>query len=446
MATSTQSMLSARTEFASALNQICSERGIEAEVVIKTIESAILAAYRKDMGQLDEEYEYQVEVDPASGAAKVFRFLPDKEDKKEDVTPLDSNYGRIAAQTAKQVILQKIREAEKEAIIEDYQEKIGNLVSGMVLRWDGRNIIADIGRGQGLMPPQEQVRSERYSLNRRMTFYILDIRETMRGKQIIVSRAAKELVKGLFKREVPEVNSGAVEIKNLAREAGARTKLGVISAQAGVDPVGSCVGQKGVRVQAVIEELNGEKIDIIQYSDNPTKFISAALAPAENLKVEIDEKNKKATVTVPEDQLSLAIGREGQNVRLAAKLTGYKIDIKGPKGKVMEIQDGSIEALGLAKKTETILKEAGIDEVTKLEQLSGKGLEEIEKLTDKQREITIKKLKKFQDQRQVLQEKQEEARAKIRAQTAKEEKKEKEKKAKKEKPKKKKAKKKKAKK
>jgi len=410
MATSSASLLQARTEFASALNQICSERGIEPEVVIATIEAAILAAYRKDIGQLDPDYEYQVQVDSLTGAAKVFRYPQDKEDKKEEVTP--PGFGRIAAQTAKQVILQKIREAEKEAIIEDYQGKIGNLVSGMVLRWDGRNIMADIGRGQGMMPPQEQVRNEHYSLNRRMTFYILDIRDTMKGKQIIISRAAKELVKGLFKREVPEVNSGAVEIKLIAREPGARTKLAVVSTQPGVDPVGSCVGQKGVRVQAVIEELNGEKIDIIQYSDDPKKFIAAALAPAENLTIEVDEPKKKATVTVPEDQLSLSIGREGQNVRLAAKLTGYKIDIKGPEGKVLEVQDGSLETLGLTKKVEAILRERGLDEVNKLEQLGEKGLEEIEELTEKQRQQVMKKLTSFQKEREVLRQKQEAAREK----------------------------------
>ncbi len=413
MATTSAALIQARTEFASALNQICSERGIEPDVVIATIESAILAAYRKDLGQLDTEYEYSVTVDPLTGTAKVYRFPPEKEDKKEDVTP--PGFGRIAAQTAKQVILQKIREAEKEAIIHDYQDKIGTLVSGMVLRWDGRNIIADIGRGQGMMPPQEQVRNERYALNRRMTFYISDIRETMKGKQIIISRADKELVKGLFKREVPEVNSGAVEVKLIAREPGARTKLAVISTQPGVDPVGSCVGQKGVRVQAVIEELNGEKIDIIQYADEAKKFITAALAPAENITIEIDEKSRRAIVTVPEDQLSLAIGREGQNVRLAAKLTGYKIDIKAPGGKVLQVQDGSIEALKLTQKVTKILLAAGINEVSKLEQLGEKGLEEIEELTEKQRQTILKKLVKFQKEREVLREKQEQARAKIEA-------------------------------
>ncbi|HUV47016.1 MAG TPA: transcription termination factor NusA [Candidatus Bathyarchaeia archaeon] len=319
----TPQLLTARTEFASALNQICAERGITPESVLETIKSAILAAYRKDFG-IKEEIEYDVEIDPNTGAAKVYEM---KKKGKKDVTP--PGFGRIAAQTAKQVILQKIREAEKSAILDEYQNKIGQLVSGMVLRFDGKDIICDIGRGQGRMPVEEQVKAEKYTLNRRLTLYILDIRETLRGKQIIVSRAANELVEKLFKREVPEVNSGAVEIKIVAREPGCRSKVAVVSTQAGVDPVGSCVGQKGVRVQAVIDELNGEKIDIIQYSDDPARFISAALSPAENIRIEIDEKKKTAVVLAAEDQLSLAIGRDGQNVRLAARLTGYKIDIKG---------------------------------------------------------------------------------------------------------------------
>jgi N utilization substance protein A len=320
----TPRLLTARTEFASALNQICAERGITPESVLETIKAAILAAYRKDFG-LDEEIEYEVELEADTGAAKIFRVEEGK--KKKEVTP--PGFGRIAAQTAKQVILQKIREAEKTAILDEYQKKVGQLVNGMVLRFDGSDIIFDIGRGQGRMPPQEQVKTDNYRLNKRLTLYILDIREGAKGRQIFVSRAANELVVKLFEREVPEVNSGAVEIKVVAREPGSRSKIAVVSTQPGVDPVGSCVGQKGVRVQAVIDELNGEKIDIIQYDENPVKLITASLSPAENLKVEVDEKAKKAVVVVPEDQLSLAIGRDGQNVRLAAKLTGYKIDIKG---------------------------------------------------------------------------------------------------------------------
>ncbi len=331
-----QTLLTARTEFASALNQICAERGITPESVIETIRAAILAAYRKDFGIDDEKYEYDVELDQNTGSAKIFQWEKEKKEAKTEVTP--PGFGRIAAQTAKQVILQKIREAEKAAIIDEYTHKVGQLVNGMVLRFDAKDIICDIGRGQGRMPPQEQVPSERYHLNQRLTLYILDIRDTLRGREIIVSRAAKELVMRLFKREVPEVNSGAVEIKAIAREPGNRTKIAVVSTQPGVDPVGSCVGQKGVRVQAVIEELNNEKIDVIAYNQDPVKFITASLAPAENLKVEVNEKKKEVTVLTPEDQLSLAIGKEGQNVRLAAKLTGYKIDIRGPEGKKTKVE------------------------------------------------------------------------------------------------------------
>lgn len=323
---------SARTEFTSALNQICSERGISPQAVIDTIKAALVAAYKKDFSP-PEELEFEAELDEVSGSAKIFEFPVDKPKDRKDVTP--PGFGRIAAQTAKQVILQKIREAEKDAIIGEYQDKINTLVNGMVLRFDGQFIVCDIGRGQGLMPPEEQARDEHYHLNQRLTLFIKDISDTLKGQQIIVSRADPNLVIGLFKREVPEVNSGAVEIKVIAREAGSRSKVAVVSTQAGVDPVGSCVGQKGVRVQTVINELGGEKIDIIEYFEDPKKFITAALQPAEKLAIKINDKKKIADVTVPEDQLSLAIGKDGQNVRLAAKLTGYKINLKGPKGKAV---------------------------------------------------------------------------------------------------------------
>lgn len=330
-------LLTARTEFAAALNQICSERGITPESVLETIKTAILAAYRKDFG-LNEEVEYEVELDPDTGSAKVFELDKEESSSKDkaaagrkEITP--PGFGRIAAQTAKQVILQKIREAEKTAILDEYQKRIGNLVNGMILRFDGKDIICDIGRGQARLPWDEQIRIEDYRLNKRLTLYIKEISETPVGKQIIVSRGDSRLVVKLFKREVPEVNSGAVEIKLIAREPGNRSKVAVVSTQPGVDPVGSCVGQKGVRVQAVIDEINGEKIDIIQYLEDPAKFITSALSPAENLEVKINEKNKTCVVTAPEDQLSLAIGRDGQNVRLAAKLTGYKIDLKERKEK-----------------------------------------------------------------------------------------------------------------
>lgn len=309
-----------RSEFALALNQVATERGIEPSVVLETIKAAILAAYRKDYGG-EELEQFTVELNPDNGEAKVFK-------EGKDVTP--PGFGRIAAQTAKQVILQRIREAEKQAILTDYSAKVSSIVSGMVLRFDGPNIIVDIGRAQAVMPPNEQVPSERYRLNQRLTFYIEGIRETYKGNEIVVSRAHKGLVSGLFKREVPEVAQGAVEIKDIAREPGSRSKVAVYSTQPGVDPVGSCVGQKGVRVQAVISELGGsEKIDIIQWNDDPTGFIIASLAPAKDLSVKLNEATKVAEVAVPDDQLSLAIGREGQNVRLAARLTGWKMDLKG---------------------------------------------------------------------------------------------------------------------
>ncbi len=331
-----------RSEFALALNQVATERGIDPTVVLETIKAAILAAYRKDYGATDLE-QLAVELNADSGEAKIFR-------DGKDITP--PGFGRIAAQTAKQVILQRIREAEKQAVLADYQTKVGSIAPGMVLRFDGPNVIVDIGRTQAVMPPQEQNPGERYHLNQRLTFYIEGIRETMRGNEIIVSRAHKGLVEGLFKREVPEVAQGAVELRVVAREAGGRTKVAVFSSQPGVDPVGSCVGQKGVRVQGVISELGGnEKVDIIQWSDDAKQLIIAALAPAKDIEVNLDEKKKAADVLIPDDQLSLAIGRDGQNVRLAAKLTGWKIDIRGKGGP--KVEAGAAEEGTVEKKEET---------------------------------------------------------------------------------------------
>jgi len=391
---------SARTEFTSALNQICSERGIAPEAVIETIKEALVAAYRKDYG-LDEEIDYLAEIDEITGEAKLFSVPDEKNKTKKDITP--PGFGRIAAQTAKQVILQKIREAEKDAIIGEYQDKTGTLVNGMVLRFDGKFIICDIGRGQGLMPPEEQARNEHYHLNQRLTLYIKEITETMKGQQIIVSRADSELVLGLFKREVPEVNSGAVEIKAIAREAGSRSKVAVNSTQSGVDPVGSCVGQKGVRVQAVINELGGEKIDIIEWSDDPEKFITSSLQPAENLKIKLDEKTKTANITVPEDQLSLAIGKEGQNVRLAAKLTGYKINLKGPKGTEMTATKDDLEyeidkldfssrvRNSLIEAELTTIKDLRAQKTSDLKNIRGLGPKALMEIQEKLAEISDKK-------------------------------------------------------
>ena len=343
-----------RSEFALALNQVANERGIDPEIVLETVKNAIVAAYRKDHPDIVVE-EYSATLDSNSGEAKIFH-------NEEDVTP--PGFGRIAAQTAKQVILQKIREKEKEAIITDYKVRIGTIVNGMVLRFAGPNIIVDIGKAEGIMPPMEQIANEKYHLNQRLAVYLSEIREGLKGEEIIVSRASTGLLEGLLKREVPEVAQGSVEVKAIVREAGNRAKIAVFSNQSGIDPVGSCVGQKGVRVQAIIAEFNGiEKIDIIQWSDNSKDYIVQALSPAKNLRVELNEKEKSAHVFVPLDELSLAIGKEGQNVRLASKLTGYNLEIeedktvapkKEPKEKAKEEKE---------QKTEKIKVETAEDKV-----------------------------------------------------------------------------------
>ena len=316
-----------KTEFAQALKAIATERGLEADVILETIKHAIIAAYRrdaKDRGEDTEELEFEVEIDPRNGEAKVFAWPKDKPGEKKDITP--PGFGRIAAQTAKQVIHQKIREAEKDSIMEEFSGRVGTLISGMILRFDGPDVRVDLGRVEGTMPANERVPNERLSPNQRLTFLLKELREdTPKGKQLVLSRADPEYVKKLFAREVPEIASSSVEIKAIAREAGVRTKIAVISNQSGVDPVGSSVGQKGVRVQAVTNELGGERVDIVPWNEDTAEFIKAALSPAEGLTVSLDKKTKTANVQAPDDQLSLAIGRDGQNARLASRLTEWRI-------------------------------------------------------------------------------------------------------------------------
>ena len=309
-----------RSEFALALNQVASERGVDVSVVLDTVKNAILAAYRKDHPGIEIE-EYEAQLNPTTGEAHILH-------NSKDITP--PGFGRIAAQTAKQVILQKIREKEKEAVFSDYRVKIGEIINGMVLRFAGSNIIVDIGKAEAVMLASEQVQNEKYHLNQRLVFYLKEIRQGPKGEEIIVSRTHNGLLEGLFKREVPEIAQGSVQIKAIAREPGNRAKVAVFSQQPGIDPVGACVGQKGVRVQAIIQELGGiEKIDIVQWSEDIKTYIAQSLSPAKNLRVEINEEEKLAQVFVPTDELSLAIGKEGQNVRLAHKLTGYRIEIEG---------------------------------------------------------------------------------------------------------------------
>jgi len=266
-----------------------------------------------------------------------------------------SDYGRVAAQTAKQVIIQRIREAERDAMYDEYKDKEGEVVSGVVQRVEGRNVIIDLGKSVGVLFPSEQVERESYRIGQRLKIYIGKVEAGSKGPGITLSRIHPQMVKKLFELEVPEVFSGVVEIKAIAREAGERTKIAVSSNEDGIDPIGSCVGQKGTRVQAIIDELGGEKIDIILWNDDIAKFIGAALSPAKVLKVDVRESKKEAVVSVPEDQLSLAIGKRGQNVRLAAKLTEWKIDILGVK------QDGEEAPAKIAE--EKVAEPAKVEEI-----------------------------------------------------------------------------------
>ncbi|MDP4011014.1 MAG: transcription termination factor NusA [Candidatus Roizmanbacteria bacterium] len=319
-------MVIVKSEFALALNQVASERGILVSEVIESMQAAILAAFRKEHPEIavgeegDVDPGVEVNVDNNTGETQILK-------DGKDITP--PGFGRIAAQTARQVIVQKIREAEKKTVIAHYQDQVGTLVRGRVIRRDLNNVYVDIGKTEGVLPRDEQIRNETYVVNSKYIFYLKEIATTAAGySRIILSRVHPNLIIELFKREVPEVGNGTVEVKNVVREPGERAKIAVSSSQSGVDPVGACVGQKGVRVQTVTDELNGhEKIDIIQWNADTKIFITSALSPAAVQSVELNIGEKRAKVTVLETQAPLAIGKGGVNVNLAARLTGFEIDI-----------------------------------------------------------------------------------------------------------------------
>jgi transcription termination/antitermination protein NusA len=342
-----------------ALEQIAEEKGISRQELISMIEASLAAAFRKDYGEKNQNI--VVEFNPENMATKVFdvktvvetdteveedpqKFIDLEEGRKlkknakvgdeirTEITPKTAaSYGRIAAQTAKQVIIQKLREAERNAQFSDYKAKERTLQNGIVQRIEGDTVLVDLGKATGVLFPSEQIRGEKYTLGQRIKVLILHVEPATKGPKITLSRSHPDMVRKLFELEVPEIYNGSVEIKAVAREGGSRSKIAVMSTQDGIDPIGSCVGQRGSRVQTVMAELGGEKIDIIEYSDDLVKFIANALSPAKILNVQLDESSKEAKVGVLEDQLSLAIGKAGQNVRLAARLTGWKIDINGEK-------------------------------------------------------------------------------------------------------------------
>ncbi len=403
-----------RTEFAAAIAQIARERKIDPQAIYDAIEHSLVSAYRKEVGGLDEEFYYYVELNKETGESKIYKApVLERDEKTGEILQWDKTkaeemtlpgFGRIATQTAKQVIFQEIRRSEKDQIINEFQDKIGEVITGQVLRMDRGSVVIEIGRGQAYMPPTEQMRGEFYRKNQRISVLIKEISDEFRGSAIIVSRSAPELVSKLFEREVPEVSSGAVEVVAVAREAGVRTKIAVRSTQEGVDPVGSCVGQRGVRVQKVIEELNNEKIDIVPFHEDLNVYLKTALAPAENLLVEVDEENSKVVVTAPDDQLSLAIGRGGQNVRLAAKLTGYLITIKSAQGDVESEATGEEEYeidtwSELSSETREFLVQHKLTTIYDLERFQDKWAEE-ETITQAEKEAIEKRLKEYQEEQQ----------------------------------------------
>lgn len=432
-----QAQKAARSEFSAAIAQIAAERKIEPQAIFEAIEAGLLSAYRKQVsGENDEndvfdnQFYYFAKVDQVTGGMQVFkapRLHPDDEEdfsydekKIEDVTP--AGFGRIAAQVAKQVIIQRVRDAERDQIITDYSDKIGTIVTGQVLRMEGKNVLLDIGRGNAYMPPKEQMRGEFYKSNARLAVYIKGIEEINKRKAIIVSRAAGELVRELFAREVPEINAGTVVIKLLAREAGVRTKVAVASTGGtSVDPVGSCVGQRGVRVQEIIKELNNEKIDIIPYFDDMKQMIAAALAPAENLKIAYDEDNKTVEVVAPADQVSLTIGRGGQNVRLAAKLLGISITVKSEDGQVASKMSGNeeyeIDSYGLAAETREELINLKLTTYGDILRFSER-VENNDNLTEEEKKLVLAQAK----QREEIDEQEHAARLATKEETPKEEK------------------------
>ncbi len=333
-----------------AVRTIADEKNLPEETVMSVIEQAIAAAWRRDNGERDQEVRAELnvndgtaevfvarEVVEAVGSDAVEISLEDAQKVKKDAAIGDiieekhevTSFGRVAAQTAKQVVLQRLREAEREVVLAEYEDKIGTVVTGTIQRVEPRVIRVELGKATGIIPQSEQIQGEYYSIGSRVKVYIKDIERDNRGPQLILSRGNEAFVEYLFRQEVPEMETGAVEIKAIAREAGRRTKLAVTSTVPGVDPVGTFVGGHGTRVQAVMNEIGDqEKIDIITFDENIEQFIRNALSPAEVVKVEIDEAEKRAKVFVNEDQQSIAIGRGGQNVRLASRLTGYELDIE----------------------------------------------------------------------------------------------------------------------
>jgi transcription termination/antitermination protein NusA len=444
-----------------AIKQIAAEKGLSEDAITETIDSALAAAYRKDFG--DKNQNIIFEFDSKTGKMKVYDKKNVVDFPKETIALIDENgrdkkwiqetaegelkegeeplkfnpktdilledakkikktvkvgaelvqaltipedFGRMAAQTAKQVIIQKIREAERETMYKEFKEKEQQLVIGVIQRREMRGILVDIGKATAIMPFEEQIKHERYNPGDRIKFLLVSVEQTIKGPEIIVSRSSAEMIRKLFETEIPEIASEAIDIMAIAREAGYRSKVAVKSNQENIDPIGSCVGQRGSRIQTIINELGGEKIDIIEWDEDASKFIANSLSPANVSSIDINEKDKTATVTVIEDQLSLAIGKEGQNVRLAAKLTGWKINI------MKETSEGKKEKVKLeaedAKKSDTKEKKASVKKASKEDKetkTAKKGKKETKTVKKKTKETKPKESSKKAPKKKEIKEK-----------------------------------------
>lgn len=381
------------SEFMAAINQIAEEKGISKDVILQTVEAALAAAYRKDFGQ--REQIVVAKLDPKTEKTRIFvvhKIVEEVEDPVKEISLKDAKkvdkkakvggeiheevfppaeYGRVAAQTAKQVILQRLREAERDIIVQEYKDKEGEMITGTVQRIEGDVVMIDIGKATGILFPSEQSRADKCYIGQRMKFYVAKVDDSGKEPQVLLSRAHPEMIQRLFEMEVPEINAGTVEIKGVAREAGVRSKVAVHSTQEAVDPVGSLVGRRGVRVQAVMAEIGDEKIDIVLWDKDPKQYITNALSPAKIKEVILDKKGGSALIKVEDDQLSLAIGKAGQNVRLASKLTGWQIEVE--KGKRVSGEGGEAEKVeeaeelrpeGKTSATEESAGEDGAEEST----------------------------------------------------------------------------------
>ena len=379
-------------ELLTILDHIEREKGIDKELLFKAIESALASAAKKIIG--NKEAEVVATIDRTTGEISII---------SEGKVIKSAEFGRIAAQTAKQVIIQKIREAERDIVLEDYTKRVGTIVNGSVHRFEKGDIVLDLGKTEAILPKSQQCQGERYKQGDRIRAYILEVNKTSHGPQIILSRSDVAFIKKLFEIEVPEIMDGIVEIRSIAREPGERTKIAVLSKDEKVDAVGACVGMRGSRVKDIVNELRGERVDIVRWSDDIKEYVKASLSPAEPLEVTVDKEHKRIGVVVADDQLSIGIGKHGQNVRLASRLIGWEIDIRGKeekakkaadalsakktkeaaveevKGKVAVSKEFNLTELeGVGPKTAKILKEAGYDTAEKIKNLTSEDLTKLE--------------------------------------------------------------------